>query len=158
MNRYRRLSSRRPADWKVGGTAGSWEAWFVSDCSRIAASVKLEERFAPAALSWESSPPEARYCASSFPPGRRGIEVATPHLVAHAPERISTVILATGEAPEREWLAGLRRQMPKTRLEVFLAASFGYAAELNWSDRMLEQRVAEELSELLARRLGGEAG
>ena len=28
MNLYRRLSSRRPADWKVGGTAGSWkDAW-----------------------------------------------------------------------------------------------------------------------------------
>ncbi len=68
-----------------------------------------------------------------FRPGgvRRVIELATPQLVAHWPEPVHSVILATGEAPDDAWLRDFRERLDGTTVEVCVWPSFGYAAELS---------------------------
>ena len=86
-----------------------------------------------------------------FRPGgvRRVIDLGAAHLVAHWPQRIGTVILATGEAPDPAWLRAFRRRLPGMRVKVLTEPAFGYASELRWDARTLEARVGEGLDNLL---------
>lgn len=77
------------------------------------------------------------------------IELATPHLVAHAPERIRTVVLAAGEAPDPTWLRRLRRQLPATPVRVVIDPAFGYASEVARRGRSLRDRVQSGVRRLL---------
>ena len=67
-----------------------------------------------------------------FRPGgvRRVIELATPHLVAHWPERVRGVVLAAGEAPDAAWLRDFRRRLHGTPVKVFVRPAFGYVSEM----------------------------
>ncbi len=85
---------------------------------------------------------------------RRVIELATPHLAAHWPDRVEEVLLATGEAPEAEWLEAFREAQPRTRVAVFVRAAFGYAAEAGCPSAILRRRVRAGVQELLSRVLG----
>lgn len=86
-----------------------------------------------------------------FRPGgvRRVIELAAPHVVAHWPEPIRAVVLATGEAPETAWLRNFRARLPGTRVKVVVQPSFGYRSELAEAGRSLERRVVKGILELL---------
>jgi hypothetical protein len=86
-----------------------------------------------------------------FRPGgvRRVIATATPHLVAHWPERIRAVVLATGEAPDSGWLHGFRSRLHGTPVKVLVQPAFGYAAELALDAKTLRRRVIEGIMELL---------
>lgn len=86
-----------------------------------------------------------------FRPGgvRRVIELATPHLVAHWPVRLRTVILATGEAPDASWLAAFRKRLPGTTVKVVVQPAFGYAAELRLKGEKLGEQVSRGIFELL---------
>lgn len=86
-----------------------------------------------------------------FRPGgvRRVIELATPHLVAHWPERVRSVVLATGEAPERAWLRAFRQRLAKTPVRVVVQPAFGYLSELAWDREKLQARVRDGIRQLL---------
>ncbi|MBI2927506.1 MAG: hypothetical protein HYY24_17560 [Verrucomicrobia bacterium] len=68
---------------------------------------------------------------SHFRPGgvRRVIELATPHLVAHWPEKIRTVVLAGGELPAPAWLQAFRERLRGTTVRVHVEPAFGYVSE-----------------------------
>jgi glycosyltransferase involved in cell wall biosynthesis len=87
-----------------------------------------------------------------FRPGgvRRVIELATPNLVAHWPERIRGVILATGEAPDPAWLQAFRKQLRGTPVKVVVQPTFGYVSEQAPDHRRLRRRVVDGLMELIA--------
>jgi glycosyltransferase involved in cell wall biosynthesis len=80
---------------------------------------------------------------------RRVIELATPHLVAHWPERIRAVVLATGEAAESAWLRAFRERLRGTLVEVVVRPAFGYASELALDEKTLRRRVREGVMELI---------
>jgi glycosyltransferase involved in cell wall biosynthesis len=86
-----------------------------------------------------------------FRPGgvRRVIELATPHLVAHWPERIRAVVLAAGEAPDPAWLGAFRDRLHGTPLKAVVQPTFGYVSELGLSGEKLRRRVADGILELL---------
>jgi glycosyltransferase involved in cell wall biosynthesis len=88
---------------------------------------------------------------------RRVIEMATPYLVARWPEPVSTVILATGEAPDTGWLTAFQRRLPGTRVQVLVQPAFGYAAELPAEVRSLRDRVRDGLAVLLNEAAGDDA-
>jgi hypothetical protein len=87
---------------------------------------------------------------SHFRPGgvRRVIELATPHLVAHWPERIRSVVLAAGEAPDPAWLKAFRARLQGTPIKVLVVPAFGYVAELAWPAKRLEQGALDGAMEL----------
>lgn len=89
-----------------------------------------------------------------FRPGgvRRVIELATPHLVAHWPEPIRAVTLATGEAPDPEWLRAFRASLPGTPVKVFLEPLLGYLSELPPDRRKLEERVGNAVLRMVQER------
>jgi glycosyltransferase involved in cell wall biosynthesis len=86
-----------------------------------------------------------------FRPGgvRRVIELATPHLVAHWPERVREVVLATGEAPDETWLVHFRDRLPGVRVRVRVEPAFGYASEMRLPAKTLRERVRDGLEALL---------
>jgi glycosyltransferase involved in cell wall biosynthesis len=86
-----------------------------------------------------------------FRPGgvRRVIELATPHLVAHWPERVRAVLLATGEAPDPTWLQAFRKQLHGTPVKVLVLPAFGYVSELARDGQQLRRRVMGGLMQLL---------
>ena len=86
-----------------------------------------------------------------FRPGgvRRVIELATPHLVAHWPERIRDVVLAAGEAPDPAWLAAFRRRLDPTPVRVMVLPAFGYVSELQLDARSLRRRITQDTWQLL---------
>jgi glycosyltransferase involved in cell wall biosynthesis len=88
-----------------------------------------------------------------FRPGgvRRVIELATPHLVAHWPERIRAVVLATGEAPDPAWLRAFRTRLHGTRVKVVVQPAFGYVSELALDGRSLKRRVMDGIMELVSK-------
>ncbi len=79
---------------------------------------------------------------------RRVIELATPHLVAHWPERVRVVVLATGEVPDPAWLRAFRERLHGTAVKVLVQPAFGYVSELARDDRDLRSRVIEGLMAL----------
>jgi glycosyltransferase involved in cell wall biosynthesis len=85
-----------------------------------------------------------------FRPGgvRRVIELATPHLVAHWPERVRGVVLAAGEAPDAAWLRAFRRRLPGTPVKVFVQPAFGYVSELAQDGRRITRLVIHGILEL----------
>ena len=80
---------------------------------------------------------------------RRVIELATPHLVAHWPERVRAVLLATGEAPDPAWLRAFRERLHGTRVKVIVEPAFGYVSELALDARSIRRRVVDGIMELL---------
>ena len=86
-----------------------------------------------------------------FRPGgvRRVIELATPHLVAHWPERIRAVVLAAGEAPKPAWLRSFRAHLSGTPVKVMVQPAFGYASELPVDGQALKHLVSDGILELL---------
>ena len=80
---------------------------------------------------------------------RRVIELATPHLVAHWPERIRAVVLATGEAPDPVWLRTFRQRLHGPSVRVVVQPAFGYLSELAREGRSLGRRVVEGIRVLL---------
>lgn len=86
-----------------------------------------------------------------FRPGgvRRVIETATPHLVAHWPSRVDSVLLATGEAPDPAWLGAFRARMRGTPIDVRVESGFGYASELGQDGKAIQGRVREGMGRLL---------
>ena len=80
---------------------------------------------------------------------RRVIELTTPHLVAHWPERVRAVLLATGEAPDPAWLRAFRKRLPGTRVKVIVQPAFGYASELALDARSISRHVIAGIMELL---------
>jgi len=86
---------------------------------------------------------------------RRVIELATPHLVAHWPERVRGVVLATGEAPEAAWLRGFRKRLHGTPVKVFVQPAFGYVSELAHNGRSIARLVSESIMDLLGETLRG---
>ena len=86
-----------------------------------------------------------------FRPGgvRRVIELATPHLIAHWPERIRAVVLATGEPPDPAWLRALRKRLGGTPVKIVVQAAFGYVSELALDGQSLRHRVLDGIMELL---------
>src|SRR5208282_2305136 len=86
-----------------------------------------------------------------FRPGgvRRVIQLATPHLVAHWPEPIRAVVLATGEAPDPAWLRAFRKQLHGTLVKVVVQSAFGYVSELALDSQSLRRRVTDAIMELL---------
>lgn len=80
---------------------------------------------------------------------RRVIELATPHLVAHWPERIQTVVLATGEPPEADWLRSFRAQLRRASLQVMVVPAFGYVSEQAMGGGMIRRRVIDGIMEML---------
>ena len=95
---------------------------------------------------------------SHFRPGgvRRVIELATPHLVAHWPERVRAVVRATGEAPERDWLRAFRARLGRTPVKVMLEPAFGYTSELRLERKRLEASVIDGVLRVLRVALRGE--
>ncbi len=86
-----------------------------------------------------------------FRPGgvRRVIELATPHLVAHWPQRVRAVVLATGEAPDPVWLRAFRQRLRGTPVKVLVQPPFGYVSELPRDGQRLTRRVMEGIMQLL---------
>jgi hypothetical protein len=86
-----------------------------------------------------------------FRPGgvRRVIELATPHLVAHWPQPVRGVVLATGEVPDPAWLRAFRARLQGTSVKLIVQPAFGYASELALDGRTLRRRVMDGLMELL---------
>jgi glycosyltransferase involved in cell wall biosynthesis len=86
-----------------------------------------------------------------FRPGgvRRVIELATPHLVAHWPERIRAVVLAAGEAPDPAWLRAFRSRLHGTTVKVVVQPALGYVSELALDGQSLRRRVLDGIMELL---------
>lgn len=82
---------------------------------------------------------------------RRVIELGIPALVAHAPEKVRRVVLATGEAPEAGWLKDFRRRLAGTPVEVLVEPAFGYTAESRLKPKELEKRVANGVLDLVTR-------
>jgi len=91
-----------------------------------------------------------------FRPGgvRRVIELATPHLIAHWPERIRAVVLATGEAPGAVWLEGFRRRLQGTAVKVVVQPAFGYVSELALDGKSISRRVMQGITGLLREAMG----
>jgi hypothetical protein len=79
---------------------------------------------------------------------RRVIELGAGHLVAHWPQRVRAVILASGEAPDRGWLRAFRQRLLGTRVTVFTEPAFGYASELRGQGPQLERQVRDGLDRL----------
>lgn len=79
---------------------------------------------------------------------RRVIELATPHLVAHWPERIGAVVLAAGEAPDPAWLRAFRARLHRTPVKVLVEPAFGYVSELALAGRTITRRVMDGIWEL----------
>ncbi len=93
-----------------------------------------------------------------FRPGgvRRVIELATPHLVAHWPQRVRAVVLATGEAPDPAWLRAFRQQLHGTPVKLVVQPAIGYVSELPREGRSTDRRVLDGIKELLREALHGE--
>ncbi len=85
-----------------------------------------------------------------FRPGgvRRVIELATPHLIAHCPERIRAVVLAAGEAPDPAWLRAFRARLRGTRVRLVVEPAFGYVSEVGLDGKTLCRRVLNGILEL----------
>ncbi len=86
-----------------------------------------------------------------FRPGgvRRVIELATPHLVSNWPERISMVVLATGEAPDPAWLRAFRKRLHGHRVKVQVESAFGYVSEMPQNDKTIANRVKAGITRML---------
>lgn len=83
------------------------------------------------------------------------IELASPHLVEHWPERIRAIVLATGEAPDPTWLRAYRKRLRRTPVEVLVQPAFGYVSELALDGRSIRRRVVEGILKLLREGMRG---
>jgi len=86
-----------------------------------------------------------------FRPGgvRRVIELATPHLVAHWPERVRSVVMAAGEAPDAAWLQAFRQRLSGTPVQLVVNPAFGYLSESAPRGRSLEPLASRGIWKLL---------
>jgi glycosyltransferase involved in cell wall biosynthesis len=88
---------------------------------------------------------------SHFRPGgvRRVIELATPHLIKHWPERIRRVVLATGEAPEGSWLRLFRKKLQGIPVSLLVQPVLGYASEQAPGDKNLRRDASNAIMALV---------
>ncbi len=86
-----------------------------------------------------------------FRPGgvRRVIELAAPFLVAHSPERIRGIVLATGESPDLTWLRSFQKRLGGCPVKVVVQPAFGYLSESSSDGRSMTRRVIDGIAELL---------
>jgi hypothetical protein len=82
-----------------------------------------------------------------FRPGgvRRVIEVATPHVVAHWPERIRSVVLGTGETPSPTWLRAFRSNFHGTSVKVMVQPAFDYVVVNTYAVYARDPRVLQDV-------------
>lgn len=81
---------------------------------------------------------------------RRVIDLALPHLARTAPRTVDRVVLATGEADDKDWNALLARQSAPTPVEWFVEPAFQYVSEQKRSSAAIDRRVRRALNRLLA--------
>lgn len=83
---------------------------------------------------------------------RRVIELATPHILREFGGEITSVVVATGEAPDRKWRRTFLDALAPTPVEFFVAPAFGYYSEQpGRSPSALRQAVRKNLSTLFDR-------
>ena len=80
---------------------------------------------------------------------RRIIELATPQIVDGFEGAITSVTLATGEAPDRKWREMFLKSMRAVPVEFFLEPAFGYASEQQRASILLQQAIQRGLKKLL---------
>ncbi len=80
---------------------------------------------------------------------RRIIELAAPHLVRTSQRRVTGVILASGEPPDRKWLENFKRLLGRTPVELFVEPAFSYFSEQRQSVSNLRRRIDRGLLRLL---------
>lgn len=80
---------------------------------------------------------------------RRIIELATPFLLTHAPEPITQVTLAGGEAAPDAWHRAFVRSLHPVPVELFVEPGFGYLSEQNDPPRKVADRIRVALQKLL---------
>jgi hypothetical protein len=80
---------------------------------------------------------------------RRVIELAVPHLLAHWPEPIQSVVLATGEVPDSTWLRNFRARIPGVTLKVIVLPAFNYLTEQESSGAGLWHSLRDSVIKLI---------
>ena len=78
------------------------------------------------------------------------IELATPHLLEYWPERIRSVMLATGEAPDSVWLEAFCRCLKGVQVQVVVRPAFGYVSEQRLDENNISEVLARELESLFS--------
>jgi glycosyltransferase involved in cell wall biosynthesis len=86
---------------------------------------------------------------------RRVIELATPHIVRAFDGRITRVVLASGESPDRKWRQIFKQACLPTPVEFFLEPAFGYFSEQRRSPTSLRHRIRRGLDLLFPTETGG---
>jgi glycosyltransferase involved in cell wall biosynthesis len=81
---------------------------------------------------------------------RRVIELATPQLVRMAPERVTRVVLATGQRANRAWHEHFARQFPGVKVEVLVEPAFNYLSEQRGTIGRITAGIRRGLDRLLA--------
>jgi len=79
---------------------------------------------------------------------RRIIELALPHIASAAPNPIESVVLATGEMPDKAWCEALMRSMPRARVHFFCEPAFRYLTEQRSSADVIRRKVLSSLERL----------
>jgi glycosyltransferase involved in cell wall biosynthesis len=80
---------------------------------------------------------------------RRVIELGLPGIVKSSNGRATKVLLAGGEAPPEEWLAGLRRSLPGIEVVSWVDRDFGYRKKRECGGEARTQRMSQACRELL---------
>lgn len=88
---------------------------------------------------------------------RRVIEMAAPHLVRALGGKCDSIVLATGEAPDAEWLRDFRASLAPLVVEVRALAGVGYISEQRGNGAALVKKVASAVRALLGKKRGGDA-
>jgi len=80
---------------------------------------------------------------------RRIIESATPHLVTQHKPAIEEVILATGEAKDREWVSDFAKCLAPLSLRLLPCHAFNYISEQRGSAPKIRGQIRRAISNLL---------
>lgn len=81
---------------------------------------------------------------------RRIIELATPHLVRHAPRPITKVVIATGEPADHPWHDHFAHQLAGVPIAVLVEPSFNYLSEQRGSPERIITRIRRTVKKLFA--------
>ncbi len=81
---------------------------------------------------------------------RRIIELAAPQFVAGAPQPVTRVVLAVGQAADRRWHDHFAQQLPGVPVEIVVEPSFNYLSEQHGSPKSITARLRRALDHLLA--------
>jgi glycosyltransferase involved in cell wall biosynthesis len=80
---------------------------------------------------------------------RRVIELAAPHIVRASHGKITSITLASGEAPARNWRDLFVRSLPGLRVDFVIESAFGYFTEQRSKPATLRRTIRSRLVELL---------